>query len=139
MPRAVLIRHELPDGSFHYDWMIQRPGGPDRPLMAFRVGDRIDGGVAPEFLAQRLADHRPAYLDYEGAVPGDRGRVLRLAAGTMAIIAETPERVVVEGRLGSASGRFEGSPVDGTAWRFRFTPEGAEPSPPDGGRVLRQP
>ncbi len=125
MPRAVLLRHDLPDGSFHYDWMIQRAGGPDRPLVTFRVWDRIDRGDAPEFPAERLADHRAAYLGYEGPVSGDRGQVLRVAGGEMTIVEESAGRLVVEGHLGNAHGRFEGFCLDAGAWRFRFTPAGA--------------
>ncbi len=125
MPRAVLLRHDLPDGSFHYDWMIQRAGGPDRPLVTFRVRDRIDRGGAQEFAAERLSDHRAAYLGYEGPVSGDRGQVLRVAAGEMVIVEESAVRLVVEGRLGNAHGRFEGSCIDAGAWRYRFTLAGA--------------
>ncbi len=124
MPRAVLLRHDLPDGSSHYDWMIQRAGGPDRPLATFRVRDRIDHSKPPEFPAERLADHRAAYLQYEGPVSGDRGQVLRVADGEMTIVEESAGRLVVEGRLGSAQGRFEGSCLASGAWTFRFIPAG---------------
>jgi hypothetical protein len=33
-------------------------------------------------IVRRIADHRLAYLDYEGAVSGDRGTVRRVDAGT---------------------------------------------------------
>jgi hypothetical protein len=120
MPRAVLLRHELPDGSFHYDWMVQRAGGPDRPLVAFRVAGRIDSGSVPAFVAASLGDHRSAYLDYEGPVSANRGRVERVVRGEMAIVEESADRLVVEGRLGNAAGRFEGSRVEGDRWQFRF-------------------
>ena len=32
---------------------------------------------------ERIADHRPAYLDYEGAVSDKRGTVRRVAWGTV--------------------------------------------------------
>lgn len=32
--------------------------------------------------AEQLADHRPAYLDYEGPVSGERGTVRKLDAGS---------------------------------------------------------
>ena len=34
MGRAVLLRHDLPDGSFHYDWLIEPASGE----MVFRHG-----------------------------------------------------------------------------------------------------
>lgn len=77
--RAVLLLHELPDGTSHYDWMIERCE--QGPLVAFRVGERIDVRTCFEWTAQRLPDHRRAYLDYEGEVSGGRGHVRRVASG----------------------------------------------------------
>jgi hypothetical protein len=46
VPPSVLLRHDLPDGTHHYDWMLQRPGvepgtgasaGGDPPLRTFRL------------------------------------------------------------------------------------------------------
>ena len=119
MGRTVLLRHELPDGSAHYDWMIQREG-PERPgLITFRVSERIDAAGVGEFVAQRLPDHREAYLEYEGSVSGGRGRVCRVAEGLVRLATDSDQEVVCSGNLGDAAGRFEGRrAADG--WRFRF-------------------
>lgn len=78
--RWVLLRHELPDGTWHYDWMIEEEG--NEGLVCFRVMERIDQ-LAPgaRFEGEHLADHRRAYLEYEGQISGGRGRVSRVAAG----------------------------------------------------------
>ena len=41
--------------------------------------------------AAELADHRLAYLDYEGPVSGERGTVSRVDAGTFETDAESPD------------------------------------------------
>ena len=63
--------------------IAQDPRGRD-PLVTFRVPQRVDELHAGQRLeAARIADHRPAYLTYEGPVSGDRGTVRRLARGTV--------------------------------------------------------
>ena len=45
--------------------------------------------------AKRIADHRLAYLTYEGPISGDRGRVRRLDAGTVVFDEIAPDRVAI--------------------------------------------
>ncbi len=89
---TVQLLHELPDGSHHVDWLsAQDPRGLD-PLVTLRVQRRVDELRAGQRLeALRIADHRPAYLTYEGPVSGDRGTVRRLARGTVARLDERPD------------------------------------------------
>jgi hypothetical protein len=75
----VLLRHTLPDASWHYDWMI-RPE-PGARLLTFRVRVRIDDANLDAFDAEQIAAHRDAYLDYEGPLSHGRGRVKRIARG----------------------------------------------------------
>jgi len=86
MERMVLLRHTLPDGSTHLDWMLQRPEADENPgLVTFRLDerlDRLDGASGPHHLrAERIADHRPRYLEFEGQIRPELGHVKRLAAG----------------------------------------------------------
>jgi hypothetical protein len=46
--------------------------------------------------AEQLADHRLAYLDYEGPVTGDRGKVTRLDCGEFVTLEESPDQWVLE-------------------------------------------
>ncbi|MEX2218643.1 MAG: hypothetical protein WD749_07760 [Phycisphaerales bacterium] len=128
MGKTVLLLHELPDGGRHYDWLLERPGGGgagvgagtgEGPLVSFRVSDRIDAG-AVEFVATRQADHRREYLTYEGPVSGGRGVVRRVAEGALEIEEDGPQRFRVRGRLGGATGVFEGHRGTGAAWSFTF-------------------
>lgn len=81
---TVLLRHELPDGSWHVDWMIARDAAADSPLITFRLPEPLDA-VEPgrTLMAERIGEHRAAYLRYEGAVSGNRGHVTRLRFGTV--------------------------------------------------------
>jgi hypothetical protein len=49
---------------------------------------------------ERLGDHRREYLEYEGPLSGERGRVTRIDAGSFVIIDESPQcwRVELRGR-----------------------------------------
>ena len=105
-PRCVLLRHDEPDGSWHFDLMIKRPpqgGSPrsgsdadDSPgtqgLLTFRIRARIDlpasRGGRLNFDATRLPDHRQRYLEYEGPISGGRGSVARLGRGDVIDFAE---------------------------------------------------
>lgn len=82
--RTVQLLHELPDGTSHVDWMIARDQAGREPLISFRLPRRIDElKPGQRMAAERIADHRPAYLDYEGAVSDKRGTVRRVAWGTV--------------------------------------------------------
>lgn len=79
---AVQLRHDLPDGDWHVDWMIATDADGEGPLVAFRVPDALDRLPAGrEILIERIGPHRPHYLDYEGPLSGGRGYVTRLAHG----------------------------------------------------------
>lgn len=91
MAGMVLLRHTLADGSEHFDWMLERGG----VLLTWRVREIP---VVGEVAAERLADHRVAYLSYEGEVSGGRGRVVRVRAGEAEVLEETAERVRWRGR-----------------------------------------
>jgi hypothetical protein len=115
MPAFVVLRHDCPDGSWHYDWMIERtdPGADmDRPLMTFRVQSLPT--EAAEFEAERIADHRRAYLEYEGKISGGRGSVRCLVGGSVIIEVYEQARIVV---LLDGSRRLVGV-GDGFRWVF---------------------
>lgn len=79
----VLLRHTLPDASWHFDWLIQRDdphaapapasasGDDAKVLCAFRTSVHPAAGAPSEavreaFDALALPDHRRLYLHYEG-------------------------------------------------------------------------
>lgn len=96
MQAMVLLRHDLPDGTSHFDWLIDRhPLGPDGlppersitecSMLTLRCPTRPDQGP-PRLEAQLLRNHRRLYLSYEGEVGGQRGHVRRLARGAANLV-----------------------------------------------------
>lgn len=93
MPRFVILEHDHP--FLHWDLMLERgdvlrtwrlPVPPE--VMSLQRGERL--------VVQSLPDHRPAYLDYEGPISGNRGRVVRRDQGTFEWRERREDRVVVE-------------------------------------------
>jgi hypothetical protein len=91
MPRYVILRHECPPGyarPSHYDFMLETGDA----LRTWALAERPRPGV--EIAAERLPDHRKAYLDYEGAVSGGRGAVARWDEGTYTLQSEDENQLV---------------------------------------------
>lgn len=84
--RWAVLRHALPDGSHHFDLLIQPPGAdPLARVPTFRCPHQ-PGGVGPgaDQRVEVLGDHRAVYLWYEGPVSSGRGQVRRVAGGAVA-------------------------------------------------------
>lgn len=85
--KTVLLLHTLPDGSSHFDWLIdwrenQVPDLGDGLLLTFRVAEFLPSlPLGTKLSATRLPDHRRLYLSYEGSVSRNRGTVRRIAQG----------------------------------------------------------
>jgi hypothetical protein len=78
MPRYVILFHELPadsDRASHWDLMLEWEGKLRTWALPCEPAQPLD------CQAERLADHRPLYLEYEGPIAGDRGRVTRWDEG----------------------------------------------------------
>ncbi len=105
--RFVILHHVLPDGE-HWDLMLER----DEALLTWRlVREPVDGSSLP-IQAERLGDHRKAYLNYEGPVSGGRGSVRRVDAGTFEFEAEAPEGYGIRLCGRRLIGRFRLAAVD---------------------------
>ncbi|MCA9297542.1 MAG: hypothetical protein KDA28_00665 [Phycisphaerales bacterium] len=114
MARWVLLRHDLPDGTSHHDWLFEGPGM-DR-LVSFRTDAHpLDDET---FDAARAFDHRRLYLDFEGrldAPPGqDRGVVSRVAGGTCVVASLDPVVITLDGDVA-----LEGHRAATGNWSFR--------------------
>ena len=73
--RYVVLKHEGIDDP-HYDLMFETIQG--SPLATWRSKR---WPIEDDTPLVKLADHRREYLDYEGALSGDRGHVSRVAKG----------------------------------------------------------
>jgi hypothetical protein len=123
MMRAVVLEHTLPDGSRHFDWMIERPDpGEERRLCTWRTQHRPDRSVG--FDGRRIGDHRAAYLSFEGELGSGRGRVVRVASGRAVWLhrdeREIGVRIVWDG---GPNARYEGQIGADGVWSFRGSPE----------------
>ena len=85
-------------------------------------------------MVERLADHRRAYLDYEGPVSGDRGTVRRLIRAPIAWRLTTGDAVTVDVLAGPLAGTLYlarlkscvGAAAAATeSWRLDWAPAGA--------------
>lgn len=83
LPRFVLLRHEMParaEDASHWDFMLECA----HSLVTFRwdrLPSNADGPSPSSVTATRIADHRPLYLDYEGEISNNRGKVARVLSG----------------------------------------------------------
>lgn len=115
--RTVLLRHALPDGGWHHDWLIQSPDA--QQLRSFRVSvDPLAPGAAT-FDAIATPDHRPVYLDYEGPISGGRGEVTRV--WRLDVLAVFLGRRFVRVQVQESGGQWQlrGRRMDGDLWSFR--------------------
>ncbi len=75
-----------------------------------------------EIPAEALPPHRLSYLDYEGPVSGNRGKVVRWDAGQYVSVVDREECVEVELHGERLNGRAVlRRAADGRGWSFYFT------------------
>jgi hypothetical protein len=114
MPRFVVLEHDHPD--LHWDLMLEVGA----MLRTWRLAAPPEPGRS--IAAEPLADHRLAYLDYEGPVSGNRGRVRRWDHGEFSPALEGPPApVVVQLRGQRLCGTATLSRGDGEEWSFLLT------------------
>ncbi|HVJ84098.1 MAG TPA: DNA polymerase ligase N-terminal domain-containing protein [Caulifigura sp.] len=98
MPRFVVLEHDHP--VLHWDLMLEADG----TLRTWRLGTVPAASVTTP--CEQLADHRHAYLEYEGPVSGGRGCVKRVMAGDYDILETTSD--VLRFRLVTRDSVLEG-------------------------------
>lgn len=74
----MILEHSV-NGGVHFDLMLEVAG--QELLRTFQFA-RWPLAVGEACACVQLADHRRAYLDYEGEISGGRGSVRRVSAGT---------------------------------------------------------
>jgi DNA polymerase Ligase (LigD) len=119
MNRFVILRHVFPPDAGradHWDFMLE--AGEVLWTWALVQSPDAEGPQA----AERLADHRPFYLDYEGPISGDRGSVTRWDAGTYIREIAEPDRVVVKlaGRQIAGRASLTRRTADSKVWEYRW-------------------
>jgi hypothetical protein len=115
MPRFVVLIHDFPE--LHWDFMLEN----EAALRTWRLSRQpLEPGPID---AEALADHRLAYLDYEGPVSGNRGTVRGFDRGEFTVVAESAGRIVIElcGAVLRGTAVLERS-GESNASTFAFTP-----------------
>jgi hypothetical protein len=120
VPRFVVLEHDHP--VLHWDLMLEV----GQALRTWRLAEPPREGRS--VAAEAIGDHRLAYLDYEGPVSGNRGRVKRWDGGTFEWLKQEAATVAV--RL--AGDRLRGilvlEAVEAAGWRATLTADGVTPS-----------
>ena len=107
MPRFVVLRHEIEDKT-HFDLMIENEG----VLMTFSFPEFPGAGMSGE----RIADHRMKYLDFQGSLSENRGRVKREDAGTFDLLTAQDECIHVHARGERLTGGLRLVKKSGDTW-----------------------
>jgi hypothetical protein len=89
MPRFVILQHDSPRGA-HFDLMLEA----GKALKTWALPQPPQQDV--EMPCEALADHRLAYLDYEGPISGGRGSVTCYDRGTYTLDSQNDAQWVVD-------------------------------------------
>jgi hypothetical protein len=123
MPRFVLLYHDCPpdyERPSHWDlmleagetlrtWALERLPGTWREVRsqtAMKFPDCAPVAAADSAPARMLEDHRLEYLEFEGELSGERGAVIRIAAGTFATEGESEREWVIVPSAAGIDGKF---------------------------------
>jgi hypothetical protein len=87
MNRFVVLEHDHP--TLHWDLMLEG----ENALETWRLSSLPQIGATCQ--AEKLPDHRMAYLEYEGPVSKNRGNVTRWDEGRYFQIEDQPRRIGV--------------------------------------------
>jgi hypothetical protein len=123
MPRFVVLEHDHP--VLHWDLMLETGD----VLRTWKLTAPPEPGRV--IAASYLFEHRRMYLDYEGPVSGDRGRVKRWDAGTYSWLEDADERVVFEVAGGRVRGIAQLIKKQANEWIFEllFSKSADRPGP----------
>ena len=114
MPRYVILEHDLP--SLHWDLMLESGD----VLRTWRLSEPPQ--PARKVAATSAFDHRRMYLDYEGPVRGNRGRVVRWDHGTFAWQEILSNRLAVDMNGARLCGILLVEQTSGDHWMLSYAP-----------------
>jgi hypothetical protein len=141
MPRFVLLYHDCPPTyprPSHWDLMLEtgdmlRTWALAKLPRAWRTAREFTARIAPrcpdvaeadKVNVDALGDHRRDYLEYEGDLSGNRGRVFRIAEGTFQEEWETPTGWCVSLQGTAINGLIELDDVDEDGKQWTLTVSG---------------
>ncbi len=98
MPRFAILHHDWP--TPHWDLLLEDGDA----LLSWRL--LAEPKLGTSIPAERTADHRRLYLDYEGPVSGGRGSVTRWDAGTFDWIERSADAMTMTMQGTKITGRW---------------------------------
>jgi hypothetical protein len=101
----------------HWDFMLES----ETALRTWALD--AEPAVSIPITATALADHRLAYLDYEGQISGGRGSVIRWNWGDYQLLVDEDNRIVARLHGQKLSGKvvLQREPGSDQRWIFRFS------------------
>jgi DNA polymerase Ligase (LigD) len=126
VPRITVLHHVFSAGSArpaHWDLLLEVDG----VLQTWALAEPPGEGASQT--ATRLADHRLAYLDYEGPVSRDRGQVTQWTSGTYETVLRTEEVWTVDVQTPRLCGRLtlRTTGEDGVEWLLTWIQDATRP------------
>ena len=88
MPKFTISHHTGSKDGDHYDLMLEHGEG----LRTWRL---VNTAFQAFQVARQIKDHRKSYLDFEGEIPGERGRVKIWDTGTYSVDDWKDDRIQV--------------------------------------------
>ncbi|MFQ5461635.1 MAG: DNA polymerase ligase N-terminal domain-containing protein [Phycisphaerae bacterium] len=110
--RYVILHHQAPSGE-HWDLMLESGDA----LLTWQLKSKPVSNEALPIEAEKIADHRKAYLEYEGPISGHRGHVTRVDRGELTILESGATEVRFELSGKNLTGVFR-LRRDGARWIF---------------------
>ena len=116
MSNAFVILFHTGHGNDHLDLLLDLQDG---PLATWQLmASPIDIGKTGAIAAAKLPDHRRKYLQYEGPIGGGRGQVRRIDEGSVHVLENTADRLLLQFAGTLLKGRWLLSRRDGNNWAF---------------------
>lgn len=120
--RFVILHHHQGDGEQkdhqfkeHWDFMIEQA----ETLATWQLFENPTQNPNSEIQAKRIADHRKAYLEYEGPVSQNRGQVQRIESGICVVRESTPTNWIIELKGRKLVGQYELRGTNDNQWTWR--------------------
>ena len=117
---TALLHHTTRTGS-HYDWLLADPRDPNGLLWTARTTvDSKTWAMRGSWALEPIAAHRRLYLDYQGAISGGRGSVMRVDRGWFTPKLWTGSRIVVALHFTHCAGVVEMRRASEKCWTARM-------------------
>lgn len=118
---TVVLEHVNRHGT-HFDWMLADPAhrgeSAERRLITFSTSRHpAHWPDIGRLILTPLPPHRGAYLNYEGPVSNQRGRVRRVACGSFRPVLWTRSRRVIDVDVAHYAARWGLDRISDRAWR----------------------